>query len=163
MQMQIFYLRCKCPMQGWKCKVYSWWCQRAYLTVMHVSLCRDGDANFLWCKCLLMGMSWCKCSCRYAMNANVLMAHAMMRMSTCGDAMNANARWGMQRMQMPPCGYIMTRNVLVQTQFIQKFLLFSKRGFHNAWNQNIFKLDLLFLKSHLLFDLRLPKKIGDHY
>ena len=48
-------------------------------------------------------------------------------------------------------------NALMQTQFIQKFLLFSKWGFPNAWNQNIFKLNLLFLKSHLPFDLKLPK------
>ena len=47
---------------------------------------------------------------------------------------------------------------VMQTQFIHKFFLFSKRGFHNAWNQNIFKLNLLFLKSHLPFDLRLPRK-----
>ena len=57
----IFYLRWKCPMQGWKCKVYSWWCQRTYLIEMQMSFCRDGDANVLRCKCLLMGMSWCKC------------------------------------------------------------------------------------------------------
>ena len=48
-------------------------------------------------------------------------------------------------------------NALTQTQFIQKFLLILKWGFRNAWNQNIFKLNLLFLKSHLPFDLRLPK------
>ena len=47
---------CRCPMQGCKCKVYSWWCQ-----CMH----SNHDANVSlqrWrCKCLLMGMSWCKC------------------------------------------------------------------------------------------------------
>ena len=51
---------CRCPMQGCRCKVYPWWCQRAYLTVMQMSPYRDGDAKILWCKCLLMGMSWCK-------------------------------------------------------------------------------------------------------
>ena len=30
-------------------------------------------------------------------------------------------------------------NILMQTQFIQKFPLFSNRGFFSAWNQNIFK------------------------
>ena len=55
------------------------------------------------------------------------------------------------------CRYVMTQNALVQTQFIQKFPLFSKQGFHNAWNQSIFKLNLLFMKSHLPFDLRLSK------
>ena len=53
MQMQFF--KCKCLMQGWKCKVYSWWCQCTH---------SDHDANVSlqrWrCKCLLMGMSWCK-------------------------------------------------------------------------------------------------------
>ena len=83
--------------------------------------------NVLWCKCFLMGMSWCKCLFRYAMNANA------------------------------PLWVYHDANALIRTQFIQKFLLFSKRGFHNAWNQNIFKLNLLFLKSHLPFDLRLPK------
>ena len=86
---------------------------------------------------LLVGMSWCKCPI--------------------GACYDANARLGMQWMQMFPWEYAMMQNTLLQTQFIKKFLLFSKRGFHNAWNQNIFTLDLLFMKSHLLFDLRLPK------
>ena len=53
---------CKCLMQGWRYEVYSWWRQCMYLPVMQMSPYRDGDANVLWCKCLLMGMSWCKCS-----------------------------------------------------------------------------------------------------
>ena len=81
-------------------------------------------------------------------DVNVLMVHAMMRMQPCRYATNANA----------PLWVYHDTNALMQTQFIQKFLLFSKRGFHNAWNQNIFKPNLLFLKSHLPFDLRLPKK-----
>ena len=92
------------------------------------------------CKCLLESMSWCECPLE------------SMSWHECPLV-------GMQWMQMPSCGYIMTWNALVQTQFIQKFLLFSTWGFHNAWNQNIFKLDLLFMKSHLPFDLRLPKKL----
>ena len=108
-----------------------------------------------WCKCPIVGMPWCECPfvgvqwCEYPLgacyDANVLLVmchdasvplvHAMMRMShwcmlwcECpfGDAMNVNASLGMQRMQMPPCRYIMTQNALVQTQFIQKFFLFSK-------------------------------------
>ena len=52
----IFYLWCKCPMQGWKCKVYSWWYQCMHSNHdVNVSLQR-------WrCQCLLMGMSWYKC------------------------------------------------------------------------------------------------------
>ena len=82
-----------------------------------------------WCECNLVGMQWCRCPFKYAMNANA------------------------------PLWVYNDTNVLMQTQFIQKFLLFSKRGFHNAWNQNIFTLDLLFMKSHLPFDLRFPKKL----
>ena len=66
-----FHLWCKCPMQGWKCKVYPWWCRCTYLIVMHMSPCRDGDANVLRCKCLSMGTLRCRCP----------FVHAMMRMS----------------------------------------------------------------------------------
>ena len=137
----------------------------------------------LWCKCLItkmekrmssngyvmMQMFWYKCPfwvyndasallwvCR---DVNVPMVHVMMRMtaweyvmawmSSYRYAMNANA----------PLWVYHATNALMQTQFIQKFPLFSKRGFLNTWNQNIFKLNLSFLKSHLLFDLRLPKKL----
>ena len=91
-------------MQGWKCKVYSWWCQRTYLTVMQMSFCRDGDANVLWCKCLLMGMSWCKClllgmswckcSCRYA----------VVRMSLLWVWYDANVHVGMSWCKCPIVG-----------------------------------------------------------
>ena len=54
-------LWCKCLMQGWRHEVYSWLRQCMYLPVMQMSPYRDGDANVLRCKCLLMGMSWCKC------------------------------------------------------------------------------------------------------
>ena len=86
------------------------------------------------------------CECH---DANVLMVHAMMRMYPCRYAMNANA----------PLWVYHDTNALMQTQFIQKFPLFSKRDFFNTWNQNIFKLNLLFLKSHLFFfKLKAPKK-----
>ena len=58
---------------------------------------------------------------------------------------------------MPPCGYIMTWNALVQTQFIQKFFLFSKRGFHNAWNQNILKTWFIIHEKSSSFWLKAPK------
>ena len=45
MQMQFFYLWCKCSMQGCRCKVYLWWYRCTYLTVMQMSPCRDGDAK----------------------------------------------------------------------------------------------------------------------
>ena len=49
-------------------------------------------------------------------------------------------------------------NALTQTQFIQKFPLFPKRGFLNAWNQNILKAWFIIPeKSSFFFDLRLLK------
>ena len=78
-EMQISW--CRSPMRGCKCKVYPWWCQRTYLTVMQMSPYRDGDAKNLvvqmpsngyvmmqmllvgmsWCKCTLVVMQWCRC------------------------------------------------------------------------------------------------------
>ena len=108
--------------------------------------------------------------------------------------MNVNARLGMQWMQMSPWEYAMMRmsaweyamvwmssgryvrnenallwvyhdtHALMQTQFIQKFILFSKRGFHNAWNQNILKTWFIIHEKSSSFWLKGPKKkIGDHY
>ena len=94
--------------------------------------------NVLWCKCFLMGMSWCKCNLvgmqwyrcpfRYAMNANALL-------------------WVYH-----------DTNALMQTRFIQKIPFIFQNETSSAPETKIFsKLDLLFLKSHLPFDLRLPK------
>ena len=67
----------------------------------------------------------------FMMRMSHAMVHAMMRMShwcmlwcECpfGDVMNANARLWVYH----------DTSALMQTQFIQKFLLFLKRGFHNA-------------------------------
>ena len=45
--LEVQFSWCKCPMQGCRCKFYPWWCQRTYLIVMQMSLCRDGDAKNL--------------------------------------------------------------------------------------------------------------------
>ena len=68
-------------MQGCRCKVYPWWCQHTYLTVMQMSPCRDGDAKYLvvqmpstghvMMQTLLVGMSWCKCPFGACHDANV--------------------------------------------------------------------------------------------
>ena len=63
----IFYLWCKCPMQGWKCKVYSWCCQCMHSNHdVNVSLqrwrCQCLLMGMSWCKLPLVGMQWCKCS-----------------------------------------------------------------------------------------------------
>ena len=101
----------------------------------------------------------------------------MMQMLSCGHAMMQCPFVGIQWCKCPlgsmpwcKCPFIgipwckclllgMTRMLWCKHNLFKNSLLFSKRGFLNAWNQNIFKLNLLFLKSHLLFDLRLPKKL----
>ena len=138
----------------------------------------------IWCKCPLMGMSGMrKPACRYVMNVNARLGMQWMPMSAwvCNECkcLFGSMPWcecplgsmpwrecplvGMQWMQMPPCRYIMTQNALVQTQFIQKFFLFLKRDFHNAWNQNILKTWFIIHEKSSSFWLKAPKKIGDHY
>ena len=138
----------------------------------------------IWCKCPLMGVSWMRMpACMYAMNVNARLGMQWMPMPAwvCNECkcLFGSMPWcecllesmpwrecplvGMQWMQMPSCRYIMTQNALVQTQFIQKFLLFSKRGFHNTWNQNILKTWFIIHEKSSSFWLKTPKKIGDHY
>ena len=88
-------------------------------------------------------------------------------------------------MQMPPCMYVMTQmyscvyammqmsmsichdaNALTQTQFIQKFPLFSKSRLPQRLKPKIFSnLDLLFLEKsssyffYFFFGLKAPKKL----
>ena len=116
---------------------------------MQMSPRRDGDAKILWCKCLLMGMSWMQMSLwEYAMMRMSAWEYAMAWMSSCRYAMNANALLWVYH----------DTNALMQTQFIQKFPLFSKRGFHNAWNQNILKTWFIIPEKSSSFWLKAPKK-----
>ena len=65
---------------------------------------------------------------------------------------------GMQWMQMPPYGYIMTRMLWCKHNLFKNSLYFWSEASSASETKIFSKLDLLFLKSHLLFDLRLPKK-----
>ena len=120
-----------------------------------------------WCECTLVGMQWMQMPpCWYVV---MRMSPWCMLWCKCllGACYDANVCLDMQWMQLPSCRYAMNANAPLwvyhdmecfgTNTIYSKFLLFSKRGFHNAWNQNIFKLDLLFMKSHLPFDLRFPK------
>ena len=61
-------------------------------------------------------------------------------------------------MQMPPSGYVMMR--MFWREFIQKFPLFSKSRLPQLLKQKYFQILICyFLKSHLFFDLRFPKKL----
>ena len=82
-----------------------------------------------WCKCPLVGMPWCECPFV-----------------------------GMQWMQMPPCVYIMTRVLWCRHNLFKNFL-YSKRGFHNAWNQNILKTWFIIHEKSSSFWLKAPKKL----
>ena len=142
---------CKCPLVGMS------WC-KCFFDSMPWCECFFGSMP--WCKCFFGSMPWCKCSfgaCHdaYAPCKDVMMQiypyrYAVMQMYPCRYTMNVNA---------PLWVYHATECFGANTVYSKTFFLFSKRGFHNAWNQNIFTLDLLFMKSHLPFDLRLPKKL----
>ena len=65
-------------------------------------------------------------------DTNALMVHAMMRMQPCRYAMMQMPFWEYAMNANAPLWVYHDTNALMQTQFIQKFPLFSKRGFLNA-------------------------------
>ena len=65
---------------------------------------------------------------------------------------------GMQWMQMPPCGYIMTWMLRCKHKLFKNSFYFQNEASTTPETKIFSKLDLLFLKGHLLFDLRLPRK-----
>ena len=158
------------------------WCKSRFLVLIQVLLNEDANVIFMiqmsrvgmkmqslfmmmlvcifipWCKCLgvqmpsngyvMMQMS----PCRYSMMLMTPCRYAVMQMSPCGYAM----------MQMSPCGYAMMWMLWRKHNLFKNSLCFQIEA-SSALETKIFsKLDLLFLKSHLLFYLRLLKKIGDH-
>ena len=60
-------------------------------------------------------------------------------------------------MQMSSCGYIMTWMLWCKHTLFKNSLYFQNEASSAPKIKMFSKLDLLFLKSHLLFDLRLPK------
>ena len=62
-------------------------------------------------------------------------------------------------MQMSSCGYIMTWMLWCKHTLFKTFPLFSKRGFHNAWNQNILKTWFIIHEKSSSFWLKAPKKL----
>ena len=92
------------------------------------------------CKCLLESMPWCECPL------------GSMSWRECPLV-------GMQWMQMPPCGYIMTRMLWCKHNLFKNSLYFQNKASSAPKTKIFSKLDLLFMKSHLLFDFRLSKKL----
>ena len=102
------------------------------------------------CEFLLIGMSWCKCPyVRMPWRECPLVHMQWMQMSAWEYAYDVNA----------PLWVYHDTNALMQTQFIQKFPLFSKRGFLSAWNQNIFKTWFIIHEKSFSFLLKAPKKL----
>ena len=94
----------------------------------------------LWCTCLFseMQFSWCGCPIGACRDAN----------APCRDAMTQMSHWEYAMMRMLWCKHDLFKNSLYfrpEASTMPKTKIFSK-------------LDLLFMKSHLPFDLRLPKK-----
>ena len=126
---------CRCPMQGCKCKVYPWWCQRTYLyhdanaslrrwrcKCLAVQMPSNGHVmiqmllvGMSWYKCPLVGMPWRKCpfvgmSWRKCPLVGMRMFHWCMPWCKCllGDIQWCKCPCRYAMMQMPPCGYILT-------------------------------------------------------
>ena len=136
--------------------------------MMHMSLFRD--AIFMmrmsyWC------MPWCKCPCRDAMNANArlgmqwmqvsLWEYAMMRMLCLGVCDECECPFvGMQWRRcliesMPWCECFDANTI-----YSKKNSLYFRPEASTTPKTKIFsKLDLLFMKSHLPFWLKVPKKL----
>ena len=182
----IFNYDANVSLQGWRCKnllMGMSWCTCPFgYAMMQMPPCgyaNDAKVPFGACHDANVHLWVCH-------DANVHMVHAMMRMYPCRYAMNVNARlgmqwmpmlawvcneckcllesmpWheclfvGMQWMQMPPLWVYHDTNALMQTQFIQKFPLFSKRSFLSAWNQNILKAWFIIPEKSYSFWLKSP-------
>ena len=138
----IFNYGANVSLQGWRYKnLMVQMPSNGYVMVqmllVGMSWCKCSLVGMSWCKCPLVGMPWCKCP--------------LVGMPWCkcsfGYAMNVNARVGMQWMQMLWCRYNLFKNSLY----------FQNETSSTLETKTFSKLDLLFLKSHLLFDLRFPK------
>ena len=112
-----------------KCKFFSFMMQMSHVGMKMQSLFMMMLVHAFkpWCKCLLIEMEMRMSSNGYVMMQMSLYRNAMTWMSSCRYAINANI----------PLWVYHDTNALMQTQFIQRFPLFSKRDFLNAWNQNL--------------------------
>ena len=116
--------------------------------------------------------------CRYALMQMFPYGYAMMKMSLCAYVMMQMSHWCMSWCEcslgsMPWCKCLLESMPWCEcplvgmswcecfdanTIFFKNFLYFQNEAFSTPEIKIFSKLDLLFLKSHLLFDLRLPRK-----
>ena len=104
------------------------------------------NVNKMWCKSRFFisdaNASWRRCKCKFFFyDAKCLLIEMEMRMSF--------------------DGYVMMQMLWYRHNSFKNFLYFQNEASSAPETKTFSKLDLLFLKSHLPFGLRLPK-IGDH-
>ena len=90
-------------------------------------------------------------------DANVPLVHAMMQMPLVGMSWCKCTLVGMSWCRCP-LGYVMTWMLWCKYNLFKNFLYFQNEAFSTLETKIFSKLDLLFMKSHLLFYLTLPKK-----
>ena len=118
------------------------------MVLVHIFNCDANVSLRRWrCKNLVVQML----SNGYVMMQMLLCRYAMMQMSFCRNVM----------MQMPPCRYAMMLMFWCKHNLFKNSLYFQNEASSAPKTKIFSKLDLLFLKSHILFDLRPPQKIGD--
>ena len=131
---------------------------------------------YFWCKCLLMGMSWCKCPCRYAMmqisleyamNANFSSRVCHDANASCGYVMNANACLGMQWMQMSPWEYVMMR--MSAWEYAMAWMSSCRYAMNanaSLWvyhDMECFGANTIYSKIPFIFKTRLPQRLKPKY
>ena len=122
--------------------------------------------NMSWCECPFVGMQWRECPFRYAMTWMPPCGCAIRWMPAwvCND-MNVhleNMSWRecpLVGMQWCECsfGYVMIWMFWCKHNLFKNSLYFQNEASTTPETKIFSKLDLLFMKSHLPFDLRLPK------
>ena len=155
MQMQLLFFsmqnaplrRCKCDSSMMQISHAGMWMQSLFM-MMKMSPCGDADVNLLWVCHDANALLWV----RLDVNASLWVCH------------DVNAFY------------------LMQMQFNQKFLLFSKSRLPRSLKPKCFQNSIYFFKNysflfrrglnasasflpqkHVLFWLKAPPKIGDHY
>ena len=129
----IFNCDANVSLQRWRCKNLVVQMSSNGYVMMQMLI-----VGMSWCKCPLVGMPWCKCP--------------FVGLPWCKCTI-VGMQWCkclLESISWPECFDAST--------------LYSKIPFifKTRLPQRLSKLDLLFMNSHLLFDLRLPKKISDH-
>ena len=116
-----------------------WVCNEANAPLMHAIMCMS---------------AW-----EYVMMRMFPQEYVVMQMFTCRCIMMQMSLYRHAMMQMPPCEYTMPRMLWCKHNLFKNSLYFQNEASTTPETTIFSRLDLLFMKSHLPFDLRLPKKL----